>query len=71
MFVGDRSTPNGARAAKCVVKWQWKSQFPGRSGTHVMEAVVPGFTLSVTTMSRSDVAYVVSRMPSPRLSTRK
>ena len=39
-------------------KWQWKSQFPSRSGTHVRRAVVNPRTSSVTAQRRSAGAYI-------------
>ena len=55
----------------CCRKWQWKSQFPSRSGTQVRLAVVNPCTSSVTAHRRAAGAYTVSRAGVPRASTRK
>ena len=54
------------------LSWQWNSQLPERSGTHVIENVRPGAARSVTTRG-TDVAppNVLSALPSPRPFTSK
>ena len=56
--------PIGPRGAMCDGMWQWNTQFPNRSGTHVTDIVCPGSMRSVFTISAR--ASAESARPLPR-----